>query len=186
MSALLLNIPRTFPFSGHLSRGKSVLVPQYWKRWFTPQSAASDKQRLLFVCVANSCRSQLADALGQKHLADLYEVHSAGSTPTQPNEWAIEFLQSKGHDTSKLYSKSYADIPKPVHIAIALCDEGDMECDSYFDSNILSRKCWSQKDPAKMDSKEEAMQKFEVVYDKIEKLMLEFREETLQTLKPVE
>ena len=162
-----------------LTGGKRVLAPQYWRRW---TSSTHNRPRLLFACVANSCRSQLAEALGHKHLGDLYDIHSAGSTPSKPNEWAVEFLKSKGHDTSKLFSKSYADIPKPVDLAISMCDEGDMECGSYFDSSILSRKCWSQKDPAKMESKEEAMKQLEIVYGNIEGLMLDLRRETLEQL----
>ena len=144
------------------------------------------KPRILFVCVANSCRSQLAEALGRKYLSDIYEVHSAGSTPSSPNPLAIEFLESKGYDTSMLYSKSYADIPKPIDIAIALCDEGDMECNSYFDASILERKCWSQTDPVKIDgTQEEKMKVMERVYYNIEKLMLEFKLESLKQLKEI-
>lgn len=142
----------------------------------------SSKQRLLFVCVANSCRSQLAEALGRRHLADLYEIHSAGSAPTKPNELAIAFLNSKGHDTSGLYSKAIADIPKPIHIIITLCDEGDAECASYFDSNILSRKFWPQQDPSKMESKDEVMKQMDTVYKNIEKLVLDLRKETLDSV----
>ena len=143
----------------------------------------NDKPRVLFVCVANSCRSQLAEALGRRYLSDVYEVHSAGSTPSEPNPLAIEFLQSKGYDTSMLYSKSYADIPKPVNIAIALCEEGDMECNSYFDASILERRSWSQIDPVKFEgSKEEKMEVMETVYHNIKKLMIDFKEESLQDL----
>ena len=38
----------------------------------------NDKPRIVFVCVANSCRSQMADVLGTKHLSDYFDVHSAG------------------------------------------------------------------------------------------------------------
>ena len=186
MSALLSRFSMKSVWAGHLNPLKTLFVPQYGRislRWTTSEA---DRQRLLFVCVANSCRSQLAEALGHKHLSDLYEIHSAGSTPSKPNEWAIEFLQTKGHDTSGLYSKSYADIPKPVHIAIAMCDEGDMECGSYFDASILSRKCWSQRDPAKIQSKEEAMEQMERVYNNIEKLVLDLREESLEKLNPIQ
>ena len=160
----------------------SMINNGYYVRYFS--TTQDGKPRVLFVCVANSCRSQLAEALGKKYLSDIYDVHSAGSTPSSPNPLAIEFLKNKGYDTSTLYSKSYADIPKPVDIAIALCDEGDMECNSYFDTSILARKCWSQKDPIKVDgSKEDKIEVMERVYDNIEKLMIEFREQSLKDLK---
>ena len=146
-------------------------------------STTADKERILFVCVANSCRSQLAEALGKKHLSDLYEVHSAGSTPSSPNPIAIRFLRAKGYDTSLLHSKSYADIPRPIHFAVALCDEGDMECDSYFDASILRRMCWSQKDPVKCCSEQDQLQEISRCYNNIEQRMLAFREETLQKMK---
>merc|ERR1712154_574620 len=118
---------------------------------------------------------------GKKYLSDFYEVHSAGSTPSEPNELAIKFLQNKGFDTSGLYSKSYADIPKPVDIAIALCDEGDMECNSYFDPNILQRKCWSQRDPVKVNGTQmDKMEVMEKVWQNIENLMIDFRQQTIE------
>mmetsp|Transcript_16139 Transcript_16139/g.14485 ORF Transcript_16139/g.14485 Transcript_16139/m.14485 type:complete len:184 (+) Transcript_16139:59-610(+) len=160
----------------------SMMNNGYYIRYFS--TTEDGKPRVLFVCVANSCRSQLAEALGRKYLSDIYEVHSAGSTPSTPNPLAIEFLKNKGYDTSELYSKSYADIPKPVNIAIALCDEGDMECNSYFDTSILERRCWSQKDPVKVDGSEgDKMEVMETVYNNIEKLMIEFKEQSLKDLK---
>eukprot|EP01084_Bolivina_argentea_P105655 189217_1 len=154
------------------------LIGNYYVRYV---SSINEKPRILFVCVANSCRSQIAEALGKKHLSDLYEVHSAGSTPTTPHPLVIEFLKNKGYDTNELYSKSYKDIPKPIDIAIALCDEGDMECNSYFDTSILKRMCWSQKDPIK--EKEDQLNAMEIVYNRVEQLMIDFRQQSLKDWK---
>ena len=158
------------------------LICNYDLRYFSTTSRT--KPRILFVCVANSCRSQLAEVLGKKYLSDFYEVHSAGSTPSEPNELALQFLKNKGYDTTGLYSKSYADIPKPIDIAIALCDEGDMECNSYFDESILQRKCWSQRDPVKVEGTNmDRMEVMEKVWQNIEKLMIDFRAQTVEELK---
>ena len=70
---------------------KSLICNQYICHF---SIKSNPKPRILFVCVANSCRSQLAEVLGQKYLSDFYEVYSAGSTPSEPNELTLDFLKS--------------------------------------------------------------------------------------------
>jgi len=154
---------------------------------FSFSTSEQQKPRILFVCVANSCRSLLAEVLGRKYLSQFYEVHSAGSSPSKPNALTLEFLTQKGFDISELalHSKAYSDIPKPIDIAIALCDEGDMECASYFDvDTILQRKCWSQRDPVKADgTMDDKMEIMESVWQNIEEKMIDFREQTVADLE---
>lgn len=69
-------------------------------------------KKLLFVCVENSCRSQMAEAFARHHGGGRIEAWSAGSKPSgQVNERAIEFMRERGHDLSSHASKSLADIP---------------------------------------------------------------------------
>ena len=80
------------------------------------------KPKVAFICVHNSCRSQIAEALG-KHLAsDVFESYSAGSeTKPQINQDAVRIMkQLYGIDMeNKQYSKSINDIPTP-DIAISM------------------------------------------------------------------
>eukprot|EP01083_Nonionella_stella_P074294 201473_1 len=168
--------------SNVLRRWNPSLICNYYVRCIS--SSSDIKPRILFVCVANSCRSQLAEVLGKKHLSDIYDVYSAGSTPTTPNPLVLQFLQNKGYTINDLYSKSYADIPKPVDIAITLCEESDMECKGFFDQSILQRRCWKQRDPVKVDgTNEDKLEVMETVWNNVEKLMIDLREETTKDLK---
>lgn len=62
--------------------------------------------RLLFLCVANSARSQMAEGLARHRFGERAEVASAGSKPTQPNPYAIAAMAGSGIDISNHESKS--------------------------------------------------------------------------------
>ena len=67
---------------------------------------------VLFVCVENSCRSQMAEAFARIHGQGIIEAYSAGSRPSgQVNLQAIATMQELGYDLSQHQSKSLADIP---------------------------------------------------------------------------
>ncbi len=85
------------------------------------------KKKIAFICVHNSCRSQIAEALG-KHLAgDKFDFYSAGTeTKPQINQDAVRLMKEiYGIDMEKSqYSKTVDEIPKP-DIAISMgCDVG--------------------------------------------------------------
>jgi arsenate reductase len=61
------------------------------------------KKRLLFVCVDNSCRSQIAEAFARIHGGEAVETFSAGSRPSGTvNPKAIETMKEIGYDLSEL------------------------------------------------------------------------------------
>ena len=63
--------------------------------------------RLLFVCVENSNRSQMAEAFARMHGGDAVEAHSAGSRPSgRVNPRAVQFMAEKGYDLAGHTSKS--------------------------------------------------------------------------------
>ncbi len=102
------------------------------------------KKKIAFICVHNSCRSQIAEALG-KHLAgDKYDFYSAGTeTKPQINQDAVRLMKELyGIDMEKTqYSKTYDKIPKP-DIAISMgCDVGCPFIGRNFDDN------WNLPDP---------------------------------------
>ncbi len=102
------------------------------------------KPKVAFICVHNSCRSQIAEALG-KHLAsDVFESYSAG-TETKPriNQDAVRIMkQLYGIDMEQTqYSKLISDIPNP-DIAISMgCNVGCPFIGRPFDDN------WGLEDP---------------------------------------
>lgn len=71
------------------------------------------RKRVLFVCVENSCRSQLAEAFAHLHGGEAIAAYSAGSRPSgQVNPKAIAAMQELNYDLSRHQSKSLAEIPE--------------------------------------------------------------------------
>lgn len=137
------------------------------------------KPRILFVCVANSCRSQMADVLGTKYLSDIFDVYSAGARPTSPNPRAMQLMKSKGEDVDRLHSKSLEDIPVPVEYAVSLCNGNDLGCPLLV-GNVNQYLDWEQPDPVSAQGTEDEInQVYESVYNQIEQLVVDFRKEYL-------
>lgn len=106
------------------------------------------KKKIAFICVHNSCRSQIAEALGKHLLGDKFDFYSAG-TETKPriNQDAVRLMKSLYNiDMEKTqYSKTFDKIPKP-DIAISMgCDVGCPFIGREFDQN------WGLEDPTDTD-----------------------------------
>lgn len=68
--------------------------------------------RILFVCVENSCRSQMAEAFARRLGRDLMDAYSAGSSPSgKVNPKAIQVMKELGIDISSTKSKGFKDLP---------------------------------------------------------------------------
>jgi len=103
------------------------------------------KTRVLFLCVHNSARSQLAEGLLRAMAGDSVDVYSAGSEPSQVNPFAIRVLQDRGIDTSVLYSKSVQEfVNQPFDYVITLCD--DEVCPIL--PGAVRRLHWGMPDPS--------------------------------------
>src|SRR5690349_17113695 len=69
-------------------------------------------RRILFVCVENSNRSQMAEAFARMHGAGNVEAYSSGSRPSgRINPRAVESMRERGYDLTKHRSKALAEIP---------------------------------------------------------------------------
>lgn len=79
------------------------------------------KKKVAFICVHNSCRSQIAEAWANHLGNNLMEVYSAG-TESYPEikPLAVKVMEEVGIDMSKNYPKLLADIPKEVDILITM------------------------------------------------------------------
>lgn len=120
---------------------------------------------VLFLCVANSARSQMAEALARDLFDDSIEVASAGSEPSQVNPLAREALAELGLDTSAARSKGVDDIPQDrVDTVVTLCAE---EVCPVFPGSVR-RVHWPLPDPAAATgSHEERLASFRAVRDEI-------------------
>lgn len=125
------------------------------------------KLKVAFVCVHNSCRSQIAEALG-KHLAsDIFESYSAGTeTKPQINQDAVRLMKELYQiDMERTqYSKLLSDIP-PVDIVITMGCNVNCPC-----LPCKHREDWGLYDPTGK-SDEEFMKTIEMIDDKIKRLV---------------
>jgi len=100
---------------------------------------------VLFLCVANSARSQLAEGLARARFGDRLRIESAGSKPTRVNPLAIETLRTAGIDISAARSKLVDDIdPAGIDLVITLCAEE--VCPAFYAP--VRRVHWPIPDPA--------------------------------------
>ena len=78
---------------------------------------------LLFMCLANSARSQMAEGLARWLAPPTVSIHSAGSLPLRVDPLAVEALAEIGIDISSHGSKSVEDVPAAVDALVTLCAE---------------------------------------------------------------
>ena len=127
------------------------------------------KTKIAFICVHNSCRSQMAEALGKKYLSDICEVYSAGTeTKPQINQDAVRIMKELyGIDMEGTqYSKLISDIPKP-DITISMgCNVGCPFIGRGFDDN------WGLEDPTGKSDED-----FKMIIKEIEKRVLQLKNE---------
>ena len=102
------------------------------------------KKKIAFICIHNSCRSQIAEALGKHLRSEDYDFYSAGTeTKPQINRDAVRLIKELyGIDMDKTqHSKLFQDIPTP-HVAMSMgCDVGCPFIGRDFDAN------WGLADP---------------------------------------
>jgi phosphinothricin acetyltransferase len=103
------------------------------------------KKQVLFVCIENAGRSQMAEALARIHGAEFVEPHSSGSRPSgKINPVAIEVMAELGYDLSTHQSKSLDEIPKLEYDAVVTMGCGDacpfVSTKRRFDWNIPDPK----------------------------------------------
>jgi len=122
---------------------------------------------LLFLCVGNSSRSQIAEGLAHRIFGDAVRVQSAGSRPAGVNALAVAAMAEIGIDISTQTSKSVESIdPQSVDTVITLCAE---EVCPVFLGNVR-RLHWSIADPVGADpslSDAERFAKFRVARDQV-------------------
>lgn len=123
---------------------------------------------ILFLCVANSARSQMAEGLARRLLGGRVRVESAGSEPSTVNPYAIEVMGEVGVDLTTHRSKSVQSIdPASVGTVITLCAEE--VCPVFLGK--ARRLHWPIQDPASKDPslpREEMLTRFRGARDQIQ------------------
>jgi arsenate reductase (thioredoxin) len=132
------------------------------------------KPKVLFLCTANSCRSQMAEGF-LRHLAgDRFEAASAGGNPTKLNPDAVRAMSEIGIDISGHRSKDVEEFwGQRINYVITVCDKAKEACPIF--PGALWNLHWSLDDPAATKGGEsERLAVFRRVRDQIEEHVREF------------
>ena len=121
--------------------------------WITEAEALRElrPRHLLFLCVANSARSQLAEGIARSLAPEHLKISSAGSAPTAVRPQAIEVLGEIGVDISHYTSTGLDKVERPVDAVITLCAEE--VCPVWLEH--AWRAHWGLPDPADLEGTEE-------------------------------
>jgi arsenate reductase (thioredoxin) len=110
-----------------------------------------DKKRVLFVCVHNSARSQIAETFLKVLAGDRFEVMSAGLEPGTLNPLVVEVMKEIGIDISQNQTKSTFDLYKKGELfsyVITVCDAASAETCPLFPGLVTAQMHWSFADPS--------------------------------------
>jgi arsenate reductase len=135
---------------------------------------------ILFLCVANSARSQMAEGLARQVFGERVRVQSAGSAPSRVNPYAIQVLDELGIDIRAHHSKAVSEIDSTsVDTVITLCAEE--VCPAFLGQ--ATRVHWPIPDPASDDpsiDSQRMLERFRAARDAIHELILGFASERLR------
>lgn len=139
----------------------------------------SSPRAILFLCVANSARSQMAEGLARELFGATRPVLSAGSAPSRVNPYAIEVMRELGIDLTTHRSKSVEEIdPAAVDTVITLCAEE--VCPVFLGG--ARRLHWPIPDPASPDPtllREEMLARFRAARESLREKLERFAAEAL-------
>ncbi len=141
-----------------------------------------EKLKVLFVCVHNSARSQMAEAYLNKFGADNFISESAGLEPGKLNPIVVDVMKDDGIDISGNSTNNVFDYLKEgreYDYVITVCDESSGERCPIFPSHNkeLKRLHWGFPDPSSLTGTyEEKLNKTKEIRDTIKKMIREFVE----------
>ncbi len=126
-----------------------------------------DRTRVLFLCIHNSCRSQMAEGLLRHLGGERFESHSAGLEATRVHPLAVRAMEELGIDISGQHSKTIDELDEhDFAYVVTTCDEAAEACPSWpGDARMLH---WSFPDPSAAEGgEEERLVVFRQVRDEI-------------------
>ncbi|PFG11980.1 MULTISPECIES: arsenate reductase (thioredoxin) [unclassified Bacillus (in: firmicutes)] len=137
----------------------------------------STKKSIYFLCTGNSCRSQMAEGFGKKHLGDTYDVYSAGIEAHGLNPNAVKAMNESGIDiTTQTSDKIDMELLNNADFVVTLCGDANDKCP--MTPPHVKRDHWGFDDPAKAEgTEEEKWAFFQRVRDEIEERIARFAKE---------
>lgn len=134
------------------------------------------KHKVLFVCIHNSARSQMAEAFLKKYGSEHFEAESAGLEPGKLNPNVVEVMQEIGIDISKNRTQGVFDLfrqGKLFNAVISVCDGASAERCPIFPGKV-KRILWSFADPSSFTgTHEEILEQTRKVRDEIKEKVLQ-------------
>lgn len=135
------------------------------------------KKKVLFICVHNSARSQMAAALLNKRCGEFFEAESAGLEPGKLNPMAVDVLHEIGIDVSRNKTRAVFDVFKSGQLfayVITVCAESEAKGCPIF-PGVTTRLHWTFPDPSKFTgTPEEKLEQTRRVRDKIDSQVRDF------------
>jgi len=129
------------------------------------------KPQVLFLCTANSARSQMAEALLRKCAGDRFEACSAGLEPTPIHPYARKVMAEIGIDMAGQRAKSVKEFlgkMNPAYV-IVVCEKARQRCPTVFPATGATLLAWPIADPAEAEGgEEEILRRFREARDQIE------------------
>ena len=136
-----------------------------------------DKIRILFVCIHNSARSQMAEAFVNTYFSDKFIAESAGLEPGTLNHLVVKSMAEEGIDISKNLTKDVFDFIKDGKLfdyVVTVCDEASGQRCPIF-PGALKKINWSFEDPSALTgTEEEKLVRISAIRDSIKIKLEEF------------
>ena len=106
------------------------------------------KEKIIFICTGNACRSQIAEGVMRQLAGDKFDVFSAGSHPTLVHPMSIKVMKEIGIDISFHTSDPISHfLSENINIVITVCDNADKVCPVF--PGKVERIHWGIEDPFK-------------------------------------
>lgn len=135
------------------------------------------KIKVLFLCVHNSARSQMAEAYLKKYGGDIFEVESAGLEPGKLNPLAVEVMKEDGIDISVNPTKDVFKLfneGRSFQYVVTVCDAKNSDRCPVF-PGLHEKISWDFEDPSKLTGNwEEKLVQTRVIRNKIKGSVLDF------------
>lgn len=131
------------------------------------------KPKVIFLCIENRARSQMAEALLRHFAGDRFEVYSAGFEPSPIHPAVYKVMEEEGLSLENHYPKSVYDFLTKIHFGyvITVCEKAEAKCPIF--PGVGQRIFWPVEDPAAFEGSEEAtLEKFREARDQLKQHIL--------------
>lgn len=135
------------------------------------------KKKVLFLCVHNSARSQMAEAWLRRYAGERFEVYSAGLEPREIHPYTLRVMEEAGVEMRGHYAKGVDDLPAGLRFdyVITVCSQAEARCP--FFPGPARRLSWPFEDPSAYEGgEEEKLARFREVRDQIARRIREWLE----------